>query len=60
MGFHDKEGNQIKNGRFTYKTVESGASTHIVAAFDKGLEKNNGTYLVDCQLAPVRNLSSCC
>ena len=58
MGFHDRDGNPIKDGRFTYKTIEEGASTHIVAAFDKKIKERNGTYLVNCQYAPEEGADS--
>ncbi|KAM0789213.1 hypothetical protein ACM66B_000058 [Microbotryomycetes sp. NB124-2] len=40
-----------KMKEFPWKDLNQGVSTHIVAAFDPGLEEHNGSYLDDCQVA---------
>lgn len=37
----------------SFKTIDQGASTYIVAAFDPKLEHAAGVYLADCQQVPV-------
>lgn len=37
-----------------WKTIPEGAATSLVAAFDPRMEKHNGAYLANCQVA--RNL----
>ncbi|KAJ4178361.1 hypothetical protein NW767_014883 [Fusarium falciforme] len=34
-----------------YKDLDEGSATHVYAAFDKGIAKNNGAYLNHCRLA---------
>jgi NAD(P)-dependent dehydrogenase (short-subunit alcohol dehydrogenase family) len=38
----------------SWKTPSQGAATSLVAAFDPRLKEVNGTYLVDCQIAEVK------
>ncbi|RDX40636.1 NAD(P)-binding protein [Lentinus brumalis] len=41
---------------YTWKNLTQGTATHVVAAFDPKLDEHNGSYLKDCQLAPVDEL----
>ncbi|GAA5906277.1 hypothetical protein JCM5296_000302 [Sporobolomyces johnsonii] len=41
-------------GRWTFKSLEQGASTHIVAAFEPSLQAQGGVYLDDCQIQKDR------
>lgn len=42
------------SSKSSWKTPSQGAATSLVAAFDPKLKEVNGTYLVDCQIAPVK------
>ena len=35
-----------------WKSLEAGASTHVVAAFDPSIADKSGSYLQDCQVDP--------
>ncbi|KAL1303460.1 hypothetical protein AAFC00_006844 [Neodothiora populina] len=37
---------------FSYKSLQQGAATHIVAAFDPSIVNQSGEYLQDCQVDP--------
>ncbi|KAJ7912389.1 hypothetical protein B0H13DRAFT_1874899 [Mycena leptocephala] len=48
MGFVDADGNPVPNPPFQFKTLQQGAATTVVAAFDPRLEDKPGSYLADC------------
>ncbi|KAI8576450.1 hypothetical protein K450DRAFT_256819, partial [Umbelopsis ramanniana AG] len=47
----DYDGNVIDWSKAVFKTIPSGTSTHIVAAFDPKIASDSGAYLDDCQIA---------
>ncbi|KAK6385802.1 hypothetical protein LTS17_001374 [Exophiala oligosperma] len=51
FGWLDENGNMIQDPILKWKTLATGPSTQIVAAFDPSIEDYNGSYLDDCQIA---------
>ncbi|KAF3761062.1 retinol dehydrogenase 13 [Cryphonectria parasitica EP155] len=47
------EGWVLFSGRFTFKSIECGASTLVFAAFSPDLKHSNGGFVHDCQLADL-------
>ncbi|KAM0789211.1 hypothetical protein ACM66B_000056 [Microbotryomycetes sp. NB124-2] len=43
--------NPDKAKTMSFKTLDQGSATHIVAAFDPELDRQNGAYLSDCKVA---------
>jgi len=39
---------------FPWKTLDEGAATHVVAAFDPSIEQASGAFLLDCKVVPAR------
>ncbi|KAL8280798.1 hypothetical protein RQP46_006802 [Phenoliferia psychrophenolica] len=52
MGFVDEHGNRItEGGPYTFKSLQAGASTAVVAAFDPSLSGTGFAYLHDARVA---------
>ncbi|KAL8293625.1 hypothetical protein RQP46_000326 [Phenoliferia psychrophenolica] len=51
MGFSDANGDRVAGGNYHWKTIQEGASTQIVAAFDPTITAESGSYLDNAQLA---------
>lgn len=49
-GFTDANGKPLKS-LMELKSLQQGAATHIVAAFDPSIVPDNGGYLRDCQIS---------
>ncbi|KAI5477901.1 NAD(P)-binding protein [Pseudohyphozyma bogoriensis] len=49
LGFLTADG-KPNTDKYSFKTLEEGAATHIVAAFDPEIQNSNGAYLADCQI----------
>lgn len=50
LGFMNENFQPVNSEALRWKTIEEGASTTIVAAFDPRIEKRNGFYLDDCKI----------
>lgn len=50
LGFLDRDLKPIDSEGLKWKTIEQGASTSVVAAFDPRIEERNGFYLNDCKI----------
>jgi hypothetical protein len=50
LGYLDENGKPIDSDGLKWKTIEQGASTTVVAAFDPRIESRNGFYLNDCSI----------
>lgn len=48
MGYLDENLKPIDSAGLKWKTIEQGASTTVVAAFNPRIEERNGFYLSDC------------
>lgn len=48
LGWTDQNRNLTDNGNVKWKTLEQGAATQVLAAFDPNIEGKNGDYLEDC------------
>ncbi|KAK4702489.1 hypothetical protein P7C70_g3740, partial [Phenoliferia sp. Uapishka_3] len=49
-GFLDENGERTYDPKYTWKTIEQGASTTVVAAFDPSLAGHSGSYLEDAKI----------
>ncbi|GAA5869514.1 hypothetical protein JCM1840_004443 [Sporobolomyces johnsonii] len=54
MGLMNPDGTPVSGGQWTFKSLEQGVSTHIVAAFEPSLQAQGGVYLDDCQIQKDR------